>query len=207
MEREKIALGGHVLVLPPLGYLDFAALASQARDRDRLGRSAEGGVLVRRAVRDARPSTEWVDTVEAGANRLVDDDPEALVDAVTTARMPSTARSCTETVRPRSGSLRPSLCFSHDRAHRGSFGPAAPARTWDVAIVGAGYVGVPLAHTFALAGRSVLLVDVLQDVVDALNRGESHIEDVRADGLGPLVPPAGSPRRPTTTACATRTRS
>ena len=31
MEREKIALGEHVLVLPPLGYLDFAALASQAR--------------------------------------------------------------------------------------------------------------------------------------------------------------------------------
>ena len=65
--------------------------------------------------------------------------------------------------------------------------PAAPARTWDVAIVGAGYVGVPLAHTFALAGRSVLLVDILQEVVDTLNRGESHIEDVRADQFGPLV--------------------
>jgi UDP-N-acetyl-D-glucosamine dehydrogenase len=65
--------------------------------------------------------------------------------------------------------------------------PAAPARTLDVAIVGAGYVGVPLAHTFALAGRTVLLVDVLQDVVDGLNRGESHIEDVRADDFGPLV--------------------
>ena len=35
-----------------------------------------------------RPSTEWVDTVEVGANRLVDDDPEALVEALTTARMP-----------------------------------------------------------------------------------------------------------------------
>ena len=65
--------------------------------------------------------------------------------------------------------------------------PAAPARTWDVAIVGAGYVGVPLAQTFAVAGRSVLLVDVAQDVVDALNRGESHIEDVRDDELGPQV--------------------
>ena len=30
----------------------------------------------------------------------------------------------------------------------------------DVAIVGAGYVGVPLAQVFAEAGRSVLLVDV-----------------------------------------------
>jgi UDP-N-acetyl-D-glucosamine dehydrogenase len=65
--------------------------------------------------------------------------------------------------------------------------PAAPARTWDVAIVGAGYVGVPLAHTFAVAGRSVLLVDVLQGVVDGLNRGESHIEDIRTDQLAPLV--------------------
>ena len=30
----------------------------------------------------------------------------------------------------------------------------------DVAIVGAGYVGVPLARTFADAGKRVLLVDV-----------------------------------------------
>ncbi len=36
----------------------------------------------------ARPSTEWVDTVEAGANVLVDDDPDRLVEAVRTARMP-----------------------------------------------------------------------------------------------------------------------
>ena len=30
----------------------------------------------------ARPSTEWVDTVEAGANVLVDADPDRLVEAV-----------------------------------------------------------------------------------------------------------------------------
>jgi UDP-GlcNAc3NAcA epimerase len=35
-----------------------------------------------------RPSTEWVDTVELGANRLVDDDPDAIEDAVARARMP-----------------------------------------------------------------------------------------------------------------------
>ena len=64
---------------------------------------------------------------------------------------------------------------------------AAPTKTWDVAIVGAGYVGVPLAHTFATAGRKVLLVDVVQRVVDALNRGHSHIEDVPDSELGKLV--------------------
>ena len=36
----------------------------------------------------ARPSTEWVDTVEVGANVLVDADPEALAAAVAAARMP-----------------------------------------------------------------------------------------------------------------------
>jgi UDP-N-acetyl-D-glucosamine dehydrogenase len=57
----------------------------------------------------------------------------------------------------------------------------------DVAIVGAGYVGVPLAQVFAAAGKRVLLVDVVPRVVEALNRGESHIEDVPSETLGPLV--------------------
>jgi UDP-N-acetyl-D-glucosamine dehydrogenase len=57
----------------------------------------------------------------------------------------------------------------------------------DVGIVGAGYVGVPLAQVFAEAGKSVVLFDVNQDVVAALNRGESHIEDVPSDVLRPLV--------------------
>jgi UDP-N-acetyl-D-glucosamine dehydrogenase len=60
-------------------------------------------------------------------------------------------------------------------------------QTWDAAVVGAGYVGVPLAHTLAAAGRSVLLVDVAPDVVEALNRGESHIPDVPSAVLKPLV--------------------
>ena len=40
-----------------------------ARDRDRLRRPPEGGVLVRGSLRDARPSTEWVETVEVGRER------------------------------------------------------------------------------------------------------------------------------------------
>ena len=58
---------------------------------------------------------------------------------------------------------------------------------YDVAVIGAGYVGVPLAATFAEAGCRVLLVDVVADVVEALNRGESHIEDVESERLAPLV--------------------
>ena len=57
----------------------------------------------------------------------------------------------------------------------------------DVAIVGAGYVGMPLAQTFADAGRTALLVDVQPAVVEAVNRGESHIKDVPTERLRPLV--------------------
>ena len=63
----------------------------------------------------------------------------------------------------------------------------AEGAKYDVAVVGAGYVGVPLAATFAEAGCRVLLVDVLEDVGAALNRCESHIADVPSDRLAPLV--------------------
>ena len=58
---------------------------------------------------------------------------------------------------------------------------------YDVAVIGAGYVGVPLAVTFAEAGQRALVVDVQSDTIEALNRGESHIEDVSDERLAPLV--------------------
>jgi len=57
----------------------------------------------------------------------------------------------------------------------------------EVAIVGAGYVGVPLAQVFAEAGVSVVLVDVDADRIATLQRGESYIEDVPSEQLAPLV--------------------
>jgi UDP-N-acetyl-D-glucosamine dehydrogenase len=59
--------------------------------------------------------------------------------------------------------------------------------TYDVAVIGAGYVGVPLAATFAEAGVPVLLVDIQPKVVAALNEGRSHIEDVPSERLGELT--------------------
>jgi UDP-N-acetyl-D-glucosamine dehydrogenase len=58
---------------------------------------------------------------------------------------------------------------------------------FDVAIIGAGYVGLPLGVTFAESDASVLIVDVVEPVVAAINRGESHIEDIANDRLAPLV--------------------
>jgi UDP-GlcNAc3NAcA epimerase len=86
---DGLAVGERVRVIDPLGYLDMAALCSQARvivtDSGGLQKEAYwyGVPCV-----TARPSTEWVDTVEVGANVLVDDDPSRLAAAVAAARMP-----------------------------------------------------------------------------------------------------------------------
>jgi UDP-N-acetyl-D-glucosamine dehydrogenase len=63
--------------------------------------------------------------------------------------------------------------------------PGSPL--YDIAVIGAGYVGVPLAATFGEAAQRVLHVDVQTHVVDALNRGESHIEDVSNERLRVLT--------------------
>jgi len=90
IESEGLELGAHVRVIEPLGYLELASLASQARvivtDSGGLQKEAYwyGVPCV-----TTRPSTEWIDTVSLGANVLVDDDPDALVSAVANAVMPS----------------------------------------------------------------------------------------------------------------------
>jgi UDP-N-acetyl-D-glucosamine dehydrogenase len=46
---------------------------------------------------------------------------------------------------------------------------------------------MPLARVFADAGKKVVLVDVNEEVVDGINRGESHIGDVPSEVLETLV--------------------
>ena len=87
--RFGLDVSPHISLMRPLGYLELAALASQARviltDSGGLQKEAYwyGVPCV-----TLRPSTEWVDTVRVGANVLVDDDPDAIAAAVTTAQMP-----------------------------------------------------------------------------------------------------------------------
>ena len=57
----------------------------------------------------------------------------------------------------------------------------------ELAIIGAGYVGVPLAQVFAEAGVGTVLVDVDPARVEQLRQGQSYIEDVPSERLAPLV--------------------
>jgi UDP-N-acetyl-D-glucosamine dehydrogenase len=56
-----------------------------------------------------------------------------------------------------------------------------------VAIVGQGYVGLPLAMEAALAGLEVVGLDVSSSRVSQLNEGISHIEDVKDEVLRSVI--------------------
>ena len=83
LETHGIGLPPNVRLLPAVGYLDFAALASQAR----VVLTDSGGVQKEAywygvPCVTLRTTTEWTETVEAGWNRLTGDDPELIVRAV-----------------------------------------------------------------------------------------------------------------------------
>jgi UDP-N-acetyl-D-glucosamine dehydrogenase len=56
-------------------------------------------------------------------------------------------------------------------------------RKADIGIVGLGYVGLPLAMEFVCSGFHVYGIDLNEEKVKLLNRGESHVLDVKSEDL------------------------
>jgi len=89
LEDAGLEAPANVRLLRPLGYLDFTALASQARviatDSGGLQKEAYWHGVPCVTLRD---TTEWTETVAVNANVLVDNDPDAIAAAVASAHMP-----------------------------------------------------------------------------------------------------------------------
>jgi UDP-GlcNAc3NAcA epimerase len=90
LETDGIDLADNVRMLPPVGYLDFAALASQARVilTDSGGVQKEAYWYAVPCV-TLRENTEWVEIVETGWNRLVGSNSELIVQAAREATPPT----------------------------------------------------------------------------------------------------------------------
>jgi UDP-N-acetyl-D-glucosamine dehydrogenase len=69
-------------------------------------------------------------------------------------------------------------------------------KTARVAVIGAGYVGLPFAVESATAGFETVALDLSVEKVNQINEGRSYIGDISDDVLGPLVK-AGSLRATT----------
>jgi len=55
--------------------------------------------------------------------------------------------------------------------------------SYDLCVLGLGYIGLPTASVFATRGKKVFGVDVVPNVVETINRGEIHIEEPDLDVL------------------------
>lgn len=56
-----------------------------------------------------------------------------------------------------------------------------------IAIVGLGYVGLPLSIRFAQSGVSVLGLDINESQVEKLNNGKSYIKHIKSSDIEPIV--------------------
>ena len=61
------------------------------------------------------------------------------------------------------------------------------SRDLTIAVIGLGYVGLPLAAAFAEVGFRVIGIDVDEKKVRLVNRGISYIEDMASERLMPLT--------------------
>ena len=155
--------------IPPVGYLEMLALVAGAR-----AVVTDSGGLQKEAYWLARSLRHAAAFDRVGRHR-----PGRRQHPGRPGRRGAARRRCSR--RHRSPTTRPSSTATAGRP-RGSLKRSIRfARMSTIAIVGAGYVGVPLAHVFAGAGHTVVLVDVQADRVEQLNRGESYIEDVPSE--------------------------
>lgn len=60
-------------------------------------------------------------------------------------------------------------------------------RTAGVGVIGLGYVGLPLVQEFSKAGFRVIGLDIDQNKVDRLSRGESYIRHIPSEGVARIV--------------------
>ena len=83
MQSFGLSLPENVRPVPPLGYFEFLRVLSRSAKvlTDSGGVQKQAFFLARPCI-TLRPNTEWVETVEAGWNTLVDDDPARILGAI-----------------------------------------------------------------------------------------------------------------------------
>jgi UDP-N-acetyl-D-glucosamine dehydrogenase len=56
-----------------------------------------------------------------------------------------------------------------------------------IAVLGLGYVGLPLAVAFAKSGFTVVGIDPIKEKVDSINKGISYIQDIQSEEINKLT--------------------
>jgi hypothetical protein len=172
----------NVALIEPLDYPHFARLLSIAH----IMLTDSGGVqeeapALGKPVLVMRETTERPEGVTAGTAKLVGTDAATIVSEIfnlldNKGDYEAMARAHNPFGDGHASARSPIRCAGDTEPMKSDNKP-------DVCVVGLGYIGLPTAAIIARSGSRVQGVDVTPSVVDTINRGEIHIEEVDLDGL------------------------
>jgi UDP-N-acetylglucosamine 2-epimerase (non-hydrolysing) len=182
LKEFSIELPSYLHLIAPVGYLDFIQLQKHAK----LILTDSGGIQEEACLLGVpsltlRENTERPEAVEVGASELVGRNAEKAVKA---------AKQWLErdhyTWDNPFGDGHVARAIIDIIVNDNTLAAELPivARNETISVVGMGYMGLPISCLIAQAGYSVTGVDLNQDKVDAINRGECPFDEV---GMAELV--------------------
>jgi len=182
LKEFAIEVPDYLQLIPPVGYLDFIQLQKHAK----LILTDSGGIQEEACLLGVpsltlRENTERPEAVEVGASELVGRNAEKAVKAA----KQWLSRSDYSWKNPfGDGHVAEAIVDIIFDDNSTAIEKPIVAKNETIAVVGMGYMGLPIASLLAQAGYSVSGVDLNKDKVDAINRAECPFDEV---GLPELI--------------------
>jgi len=182
LKEFNIEVPQYLKLLPPIGYLDFIQLQKKAQ----LILTDSGGIQEEACLLGVpcitlRENTERPESIEVGANVLVGRDAEK---ALTAADKWLSRKSFSWENPFGDGHVAESILDIVIADNTEFIEKPIVAKNENIAVIGMGYMGLPISSLLAQAGFSVTGVDLSKEKVDSINRGECPFDE---EGMPELV--------------------
>jgi len=182
LKEYGIEVPAYLKLLPPIGYLDFIHIQKHAR----LILTDSGGIQEEACLLGVpcitlRENTERPESIEVGANVLVGRDAEKALSAASTWLDQDTYSWNNPFGDGHVAEKIIDIVLGKDITTEES---TIIAKHESVAVVGMGYMGLPIASLIAEAGYDVTGIDLSEEKVTAINAGECPFDEV---GMPELV--------------------
>jgi UDP-N-acetylglucosamine 2-epimerase (non-hydrolysing) len=184
LKEFGIEVPSYLKLIPPIGYLDFIQLQKHAQ----LILTDSGGIQEEACLLGVpcitlRENTERPESIEVGANVLVGRDADKALAAAD--KWLSQSRGDFSWTNPfGDGHVAELILDIITNVESNLFDEIIDAKNEAIAVIGMGYMGLPIASLLAQAGYSVTGVDLNSDKVDAINRAECPFDEA---GLPELI--------------------
>lgn len=182
LKEFDIKVPDYLQLIPPVGYLDFIQLQKHAK----LILTDSGGIQEEACLLGVpsltlRENTERPEAVEVGASELVGRNAEKAVNA---AKQWLSRDSYSWDNPFGDGHVAEAIIDILFAENSTALEKPIVAKNETIAVVGMGYMGLPIASLLAQAGYRVTGVDLNKEKVDAINRAECPFDEV---GLPELI--------------------